>query len=201
MKKRNLIRLSICFLIFFLAVLAFVLLDFTKNLDNSINLFFSSLNSSFLISSAKIISTITSTSILAAVLILIGFYHWLRKEKHDALFMISTTIFGSGLVYVLKEIIARARPLNAIVEKADLSFPSGHAAVSVLFFGILSYIVFRKIKSESIKISAIAVSIAAILIISISRLILNVHWFTDVLGGLFLGIFVFSLSVLLRKML
>lgn len=92
------------------------------------------------------------------------------------------TILGEG---ILKHIVGRLRPSNEILNSSGLiskplsySFPSGHTASAFAAAGILA----KYFKKYSALIFTLAVLIA------FSRLYLYVHYPTDVLAGLFLGL-------------
>ena len=105
------------------------------------------------------------------------------------------------MVFILKEIVQRARPLNILITETGFAFPSGHATISLIFFGIITYLIFKNRKSKTLKQTALIASILAVLIIGLSRLILNAHWFTDVLGGFALGAVILTICILFRKKL
>ncbi len=121
------------------------------------------------------------SSALVAVLILIGSSYTRRMglESLVALF------FSQIIVHSLKRILTRERPYNIIehlntfgIVMKDYSFPSGHTAAS---FSIATTI------SLNIPRLAIFVFIIA-MIVGISRIYLAVHYPTDVVAGIILGI-------------
>jgi undecaprenyl-diphosphatase len=96
--------------------------------------------------------------------------------------LVITTILGEGII---KHIIKRARPFAEMIEQKLLiskpitySFPSGHTASSFAAAGIL-------IAMDN-KLSIYAVILA--LLIAFSRVYLNVHYPTDVVTGIILGL-------------
>ncbi len=115
------------------------------------------------------------------------------KYKKEALFTLLTLLSGvvsSGL----KIIINRPRPtqdLVHIIEKANhKSFPSGHVVFYVTFFGMLFLIMRHHLHlSNIIRYPIMAISLFLIFTIPLSRVYLGAHWFTDVAGGFFAGLF------------
>lgn len=100
--------------------------------------------------------------------------------------------FGTLLSYelngVIKAIVMRERPsilveANAVGE----SFPSGHAMISMVCYGILAYFLARGIKSRKQANSIYVLFSTVILLIGISRYIINVHYLTDIVAGYFFG--------------
>ncbi|MEK6935956.1 MAG: phosphatase PAP2 family protein [Nanoarchaeota archaeon] len=132
------------------------------------------------------------------LLIIISAIIWIKKFRRESLFLAFVSIIGAGLIYVLKNIIMRIRPLNSIISETGFSFPSGHATMGLILFGCLIYYSVEYIKSKSLKITAMSCSIIFILLIGFSRIYLRVHWFSDVIAGFLLGMFVISLTIILQ---
>ena len=70
---------------------------------------------------------------------------------------------------------------------ADYSFPSGHTFIAITFYGFLLYLVMKDKESNYKKLKE-GVLLFLIITIPLSRLILGVHYLTDVLGGITLGL-------------
>jgi undecaprenyl-diphosphatase len=98
----------------------------------------------------------------------------------------------------MKGIVERVRPENALnlYGMTDPSFPSGHAALAAAFFVALAYVFAPHINSWIKRETAIAFCVVAALAVGMSRIILNVHWASDVIAGWCLGVFLTTLSVL-----
>lgn len=96
-------------------------------------------------------------------------------------------------VFFTKWFINRPRPFAAsIVGEADGSFPSGHAAVSIFIYGFLAYYFSKNYPNK--KLVKVLFSLVIILI-GFSRLYLDVHYFSDVLGGYLIGALFLSLLI------
>ena len=90
-------------------------------------------------------------------------------------------------VVLLKYTLGRARPHNIYTGLAQFSFPSGHATSSIVAYGFLAFLLARG-KSDRGKIAITLLAAAVISLIAFSRLYLGVHWFSDVLAGMSLGL-------------
>jgi membrane-associated phospholipid phosphatase len=95
------------------------------------------------------------------------------------------TLFGTALInHALKVWFERARPLNGhgFIVEHSWSFPSGHASGSMVFYGMLAYVLLRLVPGRHHR-AIIASAAALITIVGISRILLQVHYFSDVLAG------------------
>ncbi len=91
---------------------------------------------------------------------------------------------GGVMNQLLKALFARARPFHdhGLVIETSYSFPSGHASGSMLIYGLLGYLLVR----HTPRIWHIPIALAAatlIIFVGFSRVILQVHYFSDVLAG------------------
>ncbi len=90
---------------------------------------------------------------------------------------------------LLKHIIRRPRPnILRLVEESGYSFPSGHSMVSMAFYGIIIYLVYKNVPNKYLKWLLISLLSLLILSIGFSRIYVGVHYFTDVAGGFLLGL-------------
>lgn len=113
-------------------------------------------------------------------------------KKREAI-LVGSTVLSGAISWTLKMLIDRPRPgadvVRVIEETKYQSFPSGHVLFYTVFFGILCIIVYYS-KSISRKAGGIMISLLAFFIVcgAVSRIYLGAHWFTDILGGLIIGI-------------
>ena len=85
---------------------------------------------------------------------------------------------------VLKNFFLRPRPNEfRLIEETGYSFPSGHAMASTAFYGLLIYIVHEKIKNKILGNTICIMLVLLILLISISRIYVGVHYTSDVIAG------------------
>lgn len=99
------------------------------------------------------------------------------------------------LEFVLKAGVGRDRPdLERMVDGTGPSFPSGHVMAAVALWGLLPIVVTLYTRRRAIWWLVLGASFTLILGIGASRTYLGVHWFSDVVGGLIVGVF-FLLAV------
>lgn len=93
------------------------------------------------------------------------------------------------LVSAIKATVLRPRPLHdhGFVTEAGWSFPSGHALGSVVFYGMLAYVLLRLLPARWHR-AVIAGTVLLVGAIGISRILLQVHYFSDVMAGYACGV-------------
>lgn len=116
----------------------------------------------------------------------------LFKFRREALFCFLTLGIGV-LTYSIKVFINRPRPnsdfVKVLTEAKYQSFPSGHTSFYLVFFGLISFFIYHhKWFKKGYRISLIVIFMSLIFLVPISRIYLGAHWFTDVLGGFFIGV-------------
>jgi undecaprenyl-diphosphatase len=95
-----------------------------------------------------------------------------------------TTLSGALLNRILKSIFERSRPFHdhGLTAVEGWSFPSGHASGSMLIYGLLAYVVVRS-SPPAWHIPVALVGAALIIFVGSSRVLLQVHYLSDVLAG------------------
>ena len=183
-----------------LAILTlFVTNEATQKLDLSILLFlkgarFPAFNELFLI--LTYLGSVGFVSIATGCLGMILFI----KRKFDHLRLLLGAVAGSSLlVILLKEIVGRLRPeqLLAFYSETSFSFPSGHSSASVVFYGVMAYILAQQFTDKKRRANILVGWIFFMAMIGFSRMYLGVHYASDVLGGYVIGFFSLSIAILL----
>jgi len=122
----------------------------------------------------------------------------LRKKSTRAMLFLGT-MAGSALITILAKIVfQRQRPILGFVEESGYSFPSGHALFSVVFF-FLTFLLLKDTINTCVQKVAFITSIVLVTLIGASRVILGVHWFSDVIAGYALGTVLLTLIMLLHQ--
>jgi undecaprenyl-diphosphatase len=120
------------------------------------------------------------------VVFVLGWLCW-RRAWRSAAYWVACAAFGELLVQVLKYTLGRQRPLDLYTGNEQFSFPSGHASVSAVILGFLAFLVSRG-QSSAWRTGAALLVALYVTLVSFSRLYLGAHWFSDVLGGVSLGL-------------
>ena len=119
---------------------------------------------------------------LAAFAGLVWLRRW-RAAQFLTLAIAGTAVFVGGV----KHYIHRPRPVAIYDGVAQYSFPSGHAAMSMVLYGALAILLIHGAPPRWRRPIASA-ALTLILLISFSRIYLGAHWLSDVLAGLAFGI-------------
>ena len=106
---------------------------------------------------------------------------------------------GGIIIWGLKEFFARARPTETVIHAGGYAFPSGHAFAATVFYGYLIYLAWKHLNPRLLVFLATIFGLVMIALIGISRVYLNVHWLTDVLGGYLAGLSWLVFSILIVR--
>jgi membrane-associated phospholipid phosphatase len=137
--------------------------------------------------------------LIPANLLLIAYFLFFKKHKWYSIKVPAIALSSLLLMFGLKNLFARHRPTNQLLQEAtNYSYPSGHALMSVTFYGLLAYIVWHSVQNKTAKWTMIVLLILWIHIIGFSRIYLRRHYPSDVMAGFATGFLwlVFSLKVI-----
>ena len=127
--------------------------------------------------------------LLPANILLILYFLFIKKDKHDAWKVSAIAVTSTAVLFLLKFVLQRERPLVPLITKAHgYSFPSGHTFSSVVFYGMLAYIAYKNIPNVFLRwVIIIALAIFTFMV-GLSRVYLKLHYASDVIAGFCLGI-------------
>ena len=150
------------------------------------------LHSGFLLAISKVItflgSGVWTWSLTAVCAVLLAVR---RRWAEVAVLLAGMTLTSIGF-HEIKDATDRPRPENPLVDTSGSSFPSGHAAHSVLYVWLAVTIVLRLRPGMAQASAVVAAGIVLTILIGLSRVYLNVHYFSDVSAGWALGAACFS---------
>ena len=139
-------------------------------------------------------------SLLILSLIIAG-YLYLKSRRAEGLFLLGSIGGEALIISIVKNLVESARPSNGLVISSLFSYPSGHTAGSIVFCGTLAFFALQHWKNVRARASIVTGLVAVSSAVGFSRVYLNVHWFSDVIGASMLGVFWLSSMVLLFKLL
>jgi membrane protein DedA with SNARE-associated domain/membrane-associated phospholipid phosphatase len=127
----------------------------------------------------------------------IAIYLIFKKRFDDLLIYLTAILGGSFLSFILKTAVHRVRPHAgfALIQIGGWSFPSGHAMMSIIFYGMLAYLFIRKTQSWKLQVFAVSAAGLIVFLIGFSRIYLGVHYLSDVLAGYTGGLFWLTVSI------
>ena len=136
---------------------------------------------------ARVFTALGEPTVLIAAGIITAVLLWRAGHRHLPWVLIAITMIGRAVSELQKCWIARARPdlePHLVVVKTS-SFPSGHATSSIIFY--LTMALALTVGSRWHRAAA-AGAIVLSLLVGISRVMLGVHWPSDVIGGWAFGV-------------
>lgn len=125
---------------------------------------------------------------------------FLYRNVWPAVIFAGGTLCSHILNMGIKEVIERERP-SILAEASALgySFPSGHAMISTVCYGLLCYFLIQKMKNKQLKRGLEIIIFLFILLIGMSRYFINVHYITDVFVGFLLGFILLQVFIYLYE--
>ena len=169
-------------------------------IDVSVRDFFISIRAPFLnglvIALTHCGDTLTIVALCAILLVLPS-----RKKYGIPVSLAALT--GLAIYKPMKHLFLRARPeqIFHLIEQGGYSFPSGHSVTSVVVYGLLLYLIGKHCKNPALRKCLSAVCLIFALFIGPSRLYVGVHWFSDVVCGMLIGLMVMTIYILLLEKL
>ena len=120
-------------------------------------------------------------------LVLVVFELVRRRSRWSFLFVLAVLGGEEAVMLAVKGLVGRVRP-TLTPEAATLgpSFPSGHSATAAAFYAAAALVLGRTLPGRPRHL-LIAVAVAIAVAVGASRALLDLHWLSDVIGGLALG--------------
>jgi undecaprenyl-diphosphatase len=140
-----------------------------------------------------IMTEVTPLGTGIVVLVVVGIttaFLWHTEHKHSARMLLAATAGNILLNNVLKLFFDRARPkvFEWGTHAASSSFPSGHAMSATVVYGTVAYLLARLQKHAWARAITLLFAVVMVALICLTRLYLGVHYPSDVLGGIIVGL-------------
>lgn len=165
-------------------------------IDESVGYWADGFSSTSILTLMKFISVLGSSEIILIVTVLIGLGLLIRRSWRNFFLFFTVSVGGVVLNFLLKVLIKRERPgdevsyieaFNVQLEVQSYSYPSGHTMRATILLLFLMYLSYKFVSREAVKYSSYVVYIILLLLVAASRVILDVHFVTDVVGALFVA--------------
>ena len=142
-----------------------------------------------LVTVVKAITSLGGTAVLAGVIGVAVLGLLIRRRWRLALYLLVTGAGALVLVPVLKSLVGRLRPVVAhpIAHGTGNSFPSGHTLGSMVCYGALFLVFLPAARGRWRRVFTVTI-VALIALVGVSRILLGVHYVSDVIGGWAIGI-------------
>jgi membrane-associated phospholipid phosphatase len=129
-------------------------------------------------------------SVVVVVVGVTALFLWHTEHKHSARLLLAATIGNILLNGVLKLVYNRTRPSLFPWQTVAVSssFPSGHAMNATVVYGTVAYLLMRLQKHHWAKMLTLTGTVMLILLVCLTRLYLGVHYPSDVIGGMIVGL-------------
>ena len=134
------------------------------------------------------ITHVGEPKVVIALAALVAIAETIRTRSHWAIAFMALVVAGNGIITTtIKGLADRARPtLHPIAETLGPSFPSGHSSWSAAFFAATALLASRG-RSRRTRTLIVGACAAAAVSIAATRVLLGVHWLSDVIAGLAVG--------------
>jgi membrane-associated phospholipid phosphatase len=127
------------------------------------------------------LNPVVLTALTVVLLVALG-------QKREGAVLAASAGVGALLNSAIKHAVGRPRPSIEHVLKLDLvtgfSFPSGHVAFYVCYFGFLAFLAKRRIDRTVASRTLVTLAILPIVLVPFSRIYLGAHWASDTVGAL-----------------
>jgi len=124
------------------------------------------------------------------LLVAAAFIAYKFKTKRPLILAAISLLLLHLIVGAVKLLLGRTKPRDGfdLLHAGGMAYPSGHASNVVLGWGLLAYLIYRYAKVDRYqgRLASAAVVLISVVVCAVS-LIRHTHWFTDLLGGLFVG--------------
>jgi membrane-associated phospholipid phosphatase len=130
-------------------------------------------------------------ALVRAVLVALGAIVLVFTGRWRSAAVLVGAVAGGALLNVLvKDLVARPRPhlFGDALHTSGFSFPSGHAMSSVIFFGVLVQLSWILTQRRDIVVIVALIGLLMSILIGLARIVLGVHYPSDVVAGYALGI-------------
>jgi membrane-associated phospholipid phosphatase len=145
----------------------------------------------------ELISLLGNSWMICGLALVLAAVEWWRRHNGFIVLFIAAVVIGDGVITIgAKLAMDRARPtLSPIAQTLGPSFPSGHASIAAAFFASAALLLSqRRGRKTTAALGGAAVTIAVA--VATSRVLLDLHWLTDVVAGLAVGWGWFAFCVL-----
>lgn len=139
----------------------------------------------WLLRSARDLTHLGDPTLVTAAAIVVAVLLWFLGRRRAAVYVLLVRVAAVVAAYVLKEAVRRARPVLAhpVAHAAGFSFPSGHSVGSAALYGSVAIVLAGRVPTPV----RAAIAVVPPLAVATTRVLLGVHFPSDVVAGLAVG--------------
>jgi membrane-associated phospholipid phosphatase len=114
---------------------------------------------------------------------------WWLELRRAAVYLVVARVVAQLISTLLKHAVGRERPhfAHAVAHASGASFPSGHAVGAASTYLAIAIVLMSMTSRSVLRWLALAAAVVTSLVVAATRVLLGVHWMSDVLAGLALG--------------
>jgi membrane-associated phospholipid phosphatase len=173
-----------------LGLLAFLVrrVAFIQHLDNSVAAWGFDHRSATSTNGLDAVTNLGSLQIVVGLALALAAFAIIRwRDRWAFLFLLTVLVGMEAITLGVKDLVGRLRPtLEPAAASLGPSFPSGHSSTSAAFYAAAALIIGRHLP-QRVRQLVVAAAVAVAVAVAASRVLLDLHWLSDVIGGLSLG--------------
>ncbi|SOC42003.1 phosphatase PAP2 family protein [Ureibacillus acetophenoni] len=135
------------------------------------------------------------TKFIVTISIVLILSLWFRQRNYRGMLLVVLVVgAGNGINKLLKSIFERPRP-ELVDQLTSFSFPSGHAMIGLLYIFLIAYILTDLFASKRATITLWSIATILAVLVGLSRVTDNHHYFSDVVAGWSIGFTWFMICI------
>ena len=131
---------------------------------------------------------LAETPVVIVVGVAVSAFLGVRRRFHDVALLVAALLVEFVTYLVVVYSVDRPRPTHQLEHRFTGSYPSGHVAAAVALYGVLAYLVARRVRSGLARVLLFAAPVVVAVIVATSRLYREMHHFSDVVAGALIGV-------------
>ncbi len=153
-------------------------------------------------SGLHLISLAGTELIFVVSLPLVAYLVWRQRWRECGLLLLAVG-GGETASLLLKMLFTRQKTMSAepLDTLSDSMFPSGHAMMSFIFYGLITYVIVRRVISWRWRALIVTTTTSVVLLIGFSQLVVGGHYMSDVLAGYAAGLVWLVLTIMCGEMI
>lgn len=156
-------------------------------MDHFVSQQMSVLSDSSVVNFFIVVTSLASTPLTLLVVLLTGILCFVIRRYHLFIGLLISVIGSTAFTYLSKLLFHRDRPIDILLHESTYSFPSGHATVTVALYGFIAYMAIRFSQNFGKQVSLLLNAVFLFVLVGLSRIVLNEHYLSDVMGGYLVG--------------